>query len=63
MEGIFEALLQFLFEFVFELVGEIVCQIAETIVSQIDYSGTQNNFSNKISSSDEIISLNIYNYK
>ncbi len=63
MEGIFEALLQIVFEFVFELVGEIVCEIAETIVSQIDWSSSQNNLSNKISSSDEIISLNISNYK
>ena len=63
MEGIFEALLQFLVEFVFELIGEIVGAIAEELFSHTDSFGAKSNFLNGTFRSDEIISLNISNYK
>jgi len=63
MEGIFEAILQFLVEIVFETIAELIGRVVEETISHTNYLGSQNNLSNKISSSKEIISLNISNYK
>ena len=63
MEGIFEAIVQFLVEIVFETIAELIGRVVEETISHANSLGSQNNLSNKISSSEEIISLNISNYK
>ena len=63
MEGIIQAILEGLLEIVFEAIGEIISVIVEEFISNINVFGENTKFTDSIPRSQEIITLNISNYR